>query len=250
MKKRTSAWALSAGVLVAACGGGGLLALLPYVAAIGGFWTSIEPSDPDATLNFTFSDPNSQNNLFGSATETYPAQLSNSLSTACGAANANLDLVAKFDGQNFTLSLPNAATSCLSGTMPDDVTIVLATGGAGTRFRNQLALQPQFDQGVWTNIDRTSQRLKFRADAAVNGGVTTQTGCEFGGNAQTGSVVITWRPGDPASGTSPIIDSIVITRSAGTETWTQGSMFGVSGVKINAGSATVSLERRNESLAC
>lgn len=250
MKTSALTRTLSVTVLLAACGGGGLLALLPYVAAIGGFWTSVEPSDPDATLSFVFNSPNSQNNLFGSAGETYPVTLSNSRSTACGAANSDLDLVARFDGQNFTLSQPNAATSCLSGTLPDEMTIVLATGGVGTRFRNQLVLLPQFEQGAWTNIDRTAQRLKFRADAVNNAGVNTQTGCEYNGNAQTGTLVMTWRDGDQASGTPPTIDSIAFTRSGGTETWTQGSMFGVSGIKISAGSSTVSLERRNESLAC
>ena len=58
---------------------------------------------------------------------------------------------------------------------------------------------------------------------------------------------MTWRQ---SNGVPPTIDSIVITRAAGTETWTQGSMYGLSGVKIGAGSSTVSLERRNEALGC
>ena len=238
MNARPRNWVLSVGVLLAACGGGGLLAVLPYVAAIGGSWLSAD----NESLGFN----NGQNNLFATATESYPATL-NSHSTACGTADTDLALSAKFDGQNFTLSQPYASMSCLSGTLVDDMTIVLATGGSGTRFVNQLVLIPQFDQGVWVNIDRSSQRLKFRDDNTGNGGVNTQTGCEFDGGTKTGNVVMTWRQGSSAP---PTIDSIVITRSSGTETWTQGRMFGLSGVKISAGASTVSLERRNESLGC
>ncbi len=238
MKNRSLSWVLSLGVLLAACGGGGLLALLPYVAAIGGNWVSAD----NEFLVFN----SGQNDLFATSTATYPATL-NSQSAACGAAGTDLSLVAKFDGQNFTLSQSNAAASCLSGTFVDDMTLVLATGGSGTRYQNLLTLLPQFEQGVWTNIDRPAQRLKFRDDNTGNAGVNTQTGCEFDGTTQTGSVVMTWRQ---SNGVPPTIDSIVITRAAGTETWTQGSMYGLSGVKIGAGSSTVSLERRNEALGC
>lgn len=237
MKMRSLGGMLSLGVLLAACGGGGLIAVLPYVAAIGGNWTS---------TGSQFLQFGGQNDFFATSTETYPATL-NSESTACGASGTDLDLVAKFDGRNFTLSQPNAAASCLSGTFVDDVTIVLATGGSGTRYQNALPLNMQFDQGVWVNIDRPAQRLKFRDDIKNNGGASTQTGCEFDGNTQTGSVVMTWRKSNNSPTT---IDSIVITRSGGTETWTQGGAYGLSGLKVSAGSSTVSLERRNESLGC
>lgn len=237
MKNRSLGGLLSSGLLLAACGGG-LLALLPYVAAIGGSWVSAD----NESLVFN----NGQNDLFATSTATYPATL-NSLSTACGPAGTDLQLVARFDGQNFVLSQPNATTSCLSGNFVDDMTIVLATGGSGTRYQNLLTLIPQFEQGVWTNIDRPAQRLKFNADNNGNAGVNTQTGCEFDGSTRTGSVVMTWRQ---SNGVPPTIDSIVITRGADTETWTQGSMYGLSGVKIGAGSSTVSLERRNETLGC
>ncbi len=248
--KRDSRFTTVAGVAwLAACGGGGaVLAALPFVAPIGGFWQSIDPSDPTATLSF--SPPGGQNNLYGGTNASYPVTLS-SHSTACGAADTDLSLVAKFDGTNFTLSQSQATAPCLSGSFVDEITIVLATGGNGIRLRNQLALQPQFEQGVWFNLDRSTQRLKFRNAAVANGSVITQTGCEFDASTQTGTVVIQYRNGDAAAGTLPAIDSIIITRAAGTETWTNGSMYGASALRISGpGGATVSLERSNDALAC
>jgi len=248
MTTRTRGAPTTIAALIAGCGGGAaLLATLPFVAPIGGFWQSIDAADPTATMSF--STPGGQNNLYGGTTASYPVVL-NSASSACGAPRTDLNLVGRFDGQSFTLGQTGAATSCLSGNFVDEMTIVLATGGAGTRFRNQLGLQPQFEQGVWVNIDRTTQRLRFRNDAATANGVTTQSGCEFDGSTLSGSVVVAFRQANPTLGQLLAIDSITITRSGGTETWTNGSLYGVSGLAIHAGGSTVSLERHNESPAC
>lgn len=249
MQQRNRSWIAAAAAVLAACGGGaGVLALLPYVAPIGGFWQSLEASDPNATFSFSFQ--GGQNNLFGGSNASYPATLT-SHSTACGAADTPLDLTATFSGRDFSLSRQGAASSCLTGTFVDDITLVIATGGAGTRFRNQLALQPLFEQGVWADIDQSTRKLRFRSDLAASGGVNTQTGCEFTDGVPTGAVTVRYRNGNAATGTLMSIDSIAIVRAAGTETWTNGGMFGASGIKITGpDGATISLQRLNESPAC
>jgi hypothetical protein len=260
MKIRRFFSSLGPVALVAACGGGGLLAALAYVGAIGGFWEAGEQvganwirTDPAQTMSFDTQQPGGVNNLFADQVAEYPVLLT-SQATQCGDATNGLNLAARLDGTQMTLSVPNNAqlANCLSGSFVDEQTIRLNTGGTGTLFRNALSISPQFDEGVWTNIDRTQQRLRFRDDAVVDGtGLFSQTGCEFSGNSQSGSVVITYRQGNSNAGVRLSIAAIAITRGTGSETWTDGRLFGASGIQIGgAGGDTVSLQRRNETLAC
>lgn len=262
MKIRTCFGALTPVALAAACGGG-LLAALAYVGAIGGFWVAgtqdganWTPADPSATMSFDTLQPGGVNNLYADPVAEYPVTLSTSLPSQvaqCGDASAGLALLARLDGTAITLSVPNNAqrANCLSGSFVDENTIRLDTGGSGTLFRNALSISPKFEEGAWTNIDRTEQRLRFRNDAVNDGtGLFSQTGCEYSGSTPSGSVVLKYRQGNSNAGVSLSIASIVITRAGGSETWTDGRLYGVSGIQIGNAGGTVSLQRRNETLAC
>jgi hypothetical protein len=253
MKIRSLGLAVAVSGLLLACGGG-LLALLPFVGAIGGSWAGgtqaangWQPADPPQSLNFI--EPAFPADLYSAADAEFPAILSG-LATNCGDANNTPQLVARFDGANFSLLLPNASTPCLTGSFPDEITIRLNTGGSGSLFRNLRPFFPFFEEGVWVNFYNTNQRLRFRNDLATVNGVSTQSGCEFVGAAQTGTFVATFRLGDNDQGTLLAIESIVFSRAGGTERWSAGRMSGISGVLIGSGTGEVSLQRRNETLTC
>lgn len=254
MKRKTLGTLAAAAALLAACGGG-LVAVLPFVAAIGGSWAGGEQvgntfvlADPPQSLNFI--EPAFPGDLYMGDKAEMAAVLSG-VDSNCGGAADTPTLVARFDGPDFTLSRQNATAVCLTGTLTDDITLRLDTGGAGTVFRNQRPFDPLFEQGVWTNIARTDQRLRFNDDAVVDGnGVWRQTGCEFSGGSRTGTVVVSFRLGDAAKGTLMTIDSLVVSRSAGTETWGPGRMAGRSGFVVESGNSDLSFDRRNETLSC
>ncbi len=239
--------------LLVACGGG-LLALLPFVGAIGGSWVggvqaagAWQPADPPQSLNFL--EPAFPADLYSAPDAEFPAIL-NGLATNCGGANDTPQLVARFDGAEFSLLLPNASTPCLTGSFPDEITIRLNTGGSGSLFRNLRPFLPFFEEGVWVNFDNNNQKLRFRDDRVTVNGVSTQSGCEFVGATQTATFVATFRLGDNDQGTLLVIDSITFIRAGGTERWTAGKMSGISGVVIGSGAGNVSLQRRNETLRC
>ena len=107
--------------LLVACGGG-LLALLPFVGAIGGSWVGgaqaadgWQPADPPQSLNFL--EPPFPADLYSAPDAEFPAILSG-LATNCGGANDTPQLVARFDGADFSLLLPNASTPCLPEPSP------------------------------------------------------------------------------------------------------------------------------------
>jgi len=248
--------ALGAAVL-AACGGG-LVAVLPFIGAIGGQWFGGVQTpagfvqDPSEALSFSANNPvGDSNDLYAGEKTEYSARLTTQ-SLNCGVAQ-DLAVVAKMDGRNFTLSVPGNVqlADCLSGTFVDEINITLHTGGAGTALRNVLSLQPELEKGVWTNIDDTAQRLRFRNDLRSDDNiVATQSGCELNGGTVTGSVLATFHFGDSNRNLLPKIDSIVITRNGGSETWSDGRMVGASGLQATAGGGTVQLQRRDESPDC
>jgi hypothetical protein len=254
MNRRTLGTLTAAAALVAACGGG-LLAVLPFVAAIGGSWAggtqvgnAFVLADPPQSLNFV--EPTFPADLYIGDRAEMPAVLTG-VQSNCGGPDDTPTLVARFDGPDFTLSRQNATAVCLTGTLTDDITLRLDTSGTGTVFRNQRPFDPIFQEGVWTNIARTDQRLRFNDDAAVDGnGVWRQTGCEYNGSNRTGTLVVTFRLGDAVRGTLMTIDSIVVTRSAGSETWSPGRMAGRSGFVVRGGGSDLSFDRRNETLNC
>lgn len=239
--------------IVAACGGG-VVAVLPFVAAIGGFWQGGVPGvggwvvDPDETLDFA-----ANNDYFVSTTVSYPATLT-SKSVLCGPAN-NLSLVARFDGANFTLSVPGNVqlANCMSGVFEDEITLRLNSGGAGTRFRNATVASPDFQVGLWQNINRTGQGLRFRSDATTDAtsGQVTQTGCEITDGTQTGAVVLRYTPGNPATDPRLKIDSLAIKRTGVNEVWGPGRQYGLSGMQVGSSSGgTLSLQRIDQSPNC
>lgn len=254
MKSNRLASLAGIAAVVAACGGGGAAAVLPFVAAIGGFWQGGAPGaagwvvDAGETLDF-----DADNDFFASPAAEYPVTLT-SRSVLCGPAN-NLSLVARLDGARFTLSVPGSAqlANCLSGVFEDEVTLRLNTGGAGTRFRNATLAPPDFQVGVWQNINRTGQRLRFRDDAVTDAasGQVRQTGCEFTDGAQSGLVVLRFTPGDAAGDPRLKVDSLVITRNRVDEVWSAGRMVGLSGLQLAAsGSGTLALQRIDQSPDC
>ncbi|MGL6109693.1 MAG: hypothetical protein ACRC2B_06275 [Rubrivivax sp.] len=253
MKIRSLGLALAVSGLLVACGGG-LLALLPFVGAIGGSWVGgtpdangWQPADPSQSLNFL--EPPFPADLYSAPDAEFPAILSG-LATNCGGANDTPQLVARFNGADFSLTRPNASTPCATGIFRDEITIRLNTGGNGSLLRNLRPFFPFFEEGVWVNINNTNQKLRFRNDLATVNGVSTQSGCEFVGATQTGTFVATFRLGDNDLGTLLAIDSIAFSRGGGAESLTAGKMSGISGVVIGSGTGDVSLQRRNETLTC
>ncbi len=245
---------MAVATLRAACGGG-LVAVLPFVAAIGGSWAGGQQvgdtfvlADPPQSLNFV--EPTFPGDLYIGDQAEMPAVLGG-VQSNCGGAAGTPTLVARFDGPNFTLRRQNETAVCLTGTLTDDITLRLDTGGSGTVFRNQRPFEPIFQEGVWTNIARTDQRLRFNDDAAVDSsGVWRQTGCEYSDGTRSGTVVVTYRLGDADKGTLMSLDSIAVTRTSGSETWRPGRIAGRSGFVIERNGLELSFERRNETLSC
>lgn len=250
MNWRTGTWGVAA--LLAACGGGGEVAVLPFVAPANGLWQGGQAGiggwvvDAGEEIDF-----GAGNDFFAPPTAEVPATLTTK-SLLCGPAKG-LKMVARFDGANFTLSVPGVVqlSSCLRGAFVDEITLRLDTGGAGTLFRKSTATAPDFQVGVWQNIDRTSQQLRFRDDASADeSGQVTQTGCEFVDGTQAGVVQLRYTPGNAATDPRLKIDSLTITRNGVREVIGPGRLFGLSGMQLDSVRGTVSLQRIEASQTC
>lgn len=235
---RRSTLGLVSAALVAC--GGGLLAALPFVGPIGGFWsdtTGAHTLDFDGDTDYYQGDRLTRGATLTSATP------------QCGDASAGLVLTAVLEDERFTLSAPGRP-DCLRGEFLDELTLRLETGGTGVQMRNQRGFDPLFELGVWVNARNSDQRLVFVLPVTDNAGTRTQAGCEYRGTQRVGSVQVTFVPGNATTGARASVGPLVLTRDNGiTEVWTDGRFAGASVLELASPSA-LSLQRRNLTLAC
>ena len=181
-------------VLLAACGGGELLALLPIVGPIGGLWTKdAEPNSP--TLQTTNGEFLNQMGPSDASFDTYPLQpnyeVTGTFGSATGPCAAGPNRIAVdvrgtvtadvANGDLLVLNLdedppPNPPVECLRGRIIDLRTIEV---NPATRYRNTT---PQFvlDRHEWVNANDTTQRFKFTiVDDATDDVVVDIAGCRL-----------------------------------------------------------------------
>lgn len=189
MKRHAWGAAAAAGVL-AACGGGALIALAPVVGPIGGQWQQdVPPASPTlepVAGEFFNVDPT------GDAADRYPTEASypvtgiyGSRSGPCAAAdptdpNDSIDVAGTVDGDLIVLNRQDAPTvECLRGRFTDARTVEI---GPTTRYRNNT-VQFAFDRHEWVNADDTTQRFRFTNDAnATDDSIADLAGCRRIGN--------------------------------------------------------------------
>lgn len=234
--------------------GGGAVALLPFVGAIGGFWqTSVDANGafvPDGNASLDF---DGTTDYYATQPNTRAATL-NTASLQCGVANF-LDVSIVLNGEQLTISVPDAPgvpgrPNCMTGRFLDEQTLRLDTGGSGTLLRNQLGFDPVLSTGVWVNLDNEQQQLVFRTPQTDTAGLIVQTGCEYQGAARVGELTISYRRADPASGARTQIESLILTRtSAGSITWVNGHFRGASALEFDSAGG-VKLQRRDRALDC
>ena len=165
MKRSPILWTLCL-ALLAACGGGGLLALLPVIGPIGGQWQKDQSPETPPLLaidgEFFNVGPSA-----GAAFDNYPTEANyavggdfGSLSGPCASANAgeSVRVVGSVSGDLLVLTREdNPQLECLRARFTDARTVEVS---ASTRYRNST---PQFALQLheWVNADDTTQRFKF-----------------------------------------------------------------------------------------
>jgi hypothetical protein len=174
------AWALVAVLALAACGGGAVVALLPFVTPVGGAWSldgdaatpQLDAVDDErfvitarAGTPYLQSDPIAVEGTYTSA------------AYRC-AGNVVQPVIGDIDDRALVLYLDNGLrnTVCLSGRFTDLATFTAADG----RVYRNLRVDVQLDKGVWESRDNARRRFKFTAPASVSNDQSEPvTGCEL-----------------------------------------------------------------------
>lgn len=239
--QRTFVAAVVSVTLLAACGGGELLALLPYVGAIGGSWQVAGNNAERVQFNeFPIYSPGPYD-LTGSYTTT--------AKPACGAAGgATAPITARLDGTALSLfAAGNAATPCLTGQSTNVTTLRLSNGQT---YRNDFS--PDLAQGMWVDVSdaRNSYRFTFNGQQA-NGDLTVLRGCAKGSNVSSNATSVSFRRSDIAAvpEVEAGVSELFIVRAGQAERWTSGKFLGVSLLEFKSPTATLQLERRRDDAA-
>ena len=219
---------------LAACGGGAV-ALLAYVAPIGGSWRLDGNADvrlnPDGDTTVLLFDP-----VFSAPATLLLAPPNKLGSCSDGAVTWSLD--------HRDSSLLQGGVACAHGVFQDDGTIDF---GGGAILRNTLNFQPQLDPGVWVDAADPAHRIKFNTQ------LDPFAGCEFKGATQTGTLgAISITSSDPASGAPATIVFTIARAALPPEQFSNGVFRGVSTMRLdssNGGSLTLE-RRRDDTTAC
>lgn len=241
---RTQRPSIAAGItlaLLAACGGGELLALLPYVAAIGGSWQVAGNNAERMQFN--------EFPIYGPGPYALTGSYTTTAKPACGAAGgATAQITAKLDGNALSLfAAGNTTTPCLTGQSSNVTTLTLSNG---LTYRNDF--NPDLAQGMWVDVSdaRNSYRFTFNGQQAI-GNLTVLRGCTKGSNVSSAATTVSYGSSDIAvvPEVEASVPELFIVRAGQPERWTNGKFLGVSLIEFKTPTATLQLERRLDDAA-
>lgn len=239
---------LAGSALAAACGGGGVIALLPVVGPIGGSWSLDSDNQPD--FDFT---PGETIDVAPTDASSYPTQsrydvagLYATRTGPCRTPDTDTDgdqvpdavtVTGTIDDGRIVLRrTANTADECMRGVFADVRTIQRDGGGTYRNGTTQLDLSTQF----WVNADDASQRFIFTEGAIVGDdtGPLPVVGCRRIGSAQV-AVTGTIQGFDSQTNTGPLV-----TLTIDNTTFRDGTFRGASEIRfVGSGSGALTLRR-------
>ena len=229
-----------AATLLAACGGE-LLALLPFVAAIGGAWQVAGNNAEQLRIN--------QSPLYASGLSALTGTYVTASKPACGAtAGIPANVTVKFEGTAMSLYAGTNTTvaPCLTGQSVNDTTLTLSNG---LTYRNNFI--PNLRQDMWVDRSNAASSYRFTSFQPPSGAYAVVQGCVKGSNTSSAATTVIYRDSDIAAG--PEVEAgvrdLFIVRAGVTEHWTDGKFIGVSLIEFKNGAATLQLERRVDDAA-
>lgn len=166
---RARASLVAAGIVVSACGGGALVALLPFVTPVGGAWNldgvpSTPQIDPVPGEFFNIGPVAGAPYLLSSPIAVAGTYAAEDPARQCD-GEASVEVTGTIDDGSLVLDRrDDPAQVCLRGRFTD-----LATFRAddGRIYRNRR-VDVQLDVGVWVDVDDRDRRFKFTAPESVN----------------------------------------------------------------------------------
>jgi hypothetical protein len=232
------AWAGATVALLAACGGGEVLAVLGFVGAGGGdFYVDGEvgvaglqfddtcSNPPNCAINLQLDDPGA-----GAWTDNYyTAALALRYTNSAGVPWCAASGSGRVDGERLELN------SCFSGRY---VTVNEAVSDDGSK-RLFFEFTPRLSEGVWVEIQDRRRRFKF-GDYDAN---DAAAGCELTSPAKTPATAVVSRAqffnGEP-------FESTVTSFSIDGGGAYSGRFIGVSGLRLTRGSDMLELQRERD----
>lgn len=161
--------------LLAACGGGGILALLQIVTPLAGQW-----NDTTFTESISFLTPPPDEQVFSSQLSV-TAALSSATGVCGDATNAGVNLAGTLDNGKLSLRLPGAAAACLEGTFVDLRRFdAVALGAIPARSYYNSRVDVRLQTGLWISENGQS-KLKFEGPSSVDNNSSdadNATGCD------------------------------------------------------------------------
>lgn len=223
--------AVGAAAILAACGGGEVLAVIGFLGSAGGDWKFDNPAiagfqrlkncgtnnPPDANC-FINIQIDGTRDLFATS---FNVRYQGNVGTCPGSQTAG----GRVDGDRVTL--PN----CFSGRYVNINEVVSDSGTMRAYFDSEV---PDETVGVWVEIQQGIRRFKF-------GNVASQR-CEL--TTPRTSATITIDPAVIDENPALFKPQTTITMVVGGRTWS-GVFVGMSGMRLTSGSDVMELERRN-----
>ena len=229
--------------LLAACGGE-LLALLPYVAAIGGAWQVAGNNAEQLQMN--------QFPLYTSGLSALTGTYVTAGKPACGATAGNpANVTVKIEGTAISLfaGTNTGVAPCLTGQSVNVTTLTLSNG---LTYRNNLDLDlTPLTQGMWVDRSNAASSYRFTLPTAPSGAFTVLRGCAKGSNTSSAATTVIYRSSDISARpeVEAVVSELFIVRGGVAERWTDGKFQGVSLIEFKNGAATLQLERRVDDAA-
>lgn len=188
--------------VLAACGGGGLVALLKIVTPLAGQWDTKAGDE-----GISFDTTNLEDQVFLSKLDV--SANVRSVSGVCGAPdNASVAVQGTLDNGKLSLRVPGATSACIEGTFTDLRRLdVVALGGASARSYYNSRVDVQMNTGLWVS-DGGQLKLKFISPSTVDNDsndVDNVTGCDVSNTAAKVSFTGTMKGFVTATLTRPTI---------------------------------------------
>lgn len=230
--------------LLAACGGGEVIAILQIVTPLAGAWNS---SNNDERINFTA--PSEDAQVFASEL-TVTADLSSELGV-CGASGDTVTVDGRIDNGRITLRRPGEQSDCLKGRFVNLRQLdaeATATVPARSYFNSRVDVR--MGTGVWVS-ENGRVKLKFNEPSSVNNNSTEDvTGCDVSDPAARVAFKGTMFGFNTNTGAKPSIPQLLKTSDNSKLFSGVEYVDGDSITLRNAADETVNLTRKNESANC